>query len=46
MLGCTSQEYNTSNAARDQFGRVTSYDYEYKCADGSQRQSGRLSSIQ
>jgi hypothetical protein len=34
-----------SNITYDQFSRVTAYDYEFMCQDGSRRQVGRVSNI-
>ncbi len=47
VLGCSGGlDFTMSNALRDQFSRVTAYDYEYKCANGTQRNTGRVSNIQ
>lgn len=43
---CNLVTYNTTNATRDQFGRVTAFDYEHMCSNGSERSTGRIANIQ
>jgi len=46
VLSCSSIDVTYTGTGSDQFGRTLGYTYAYQCQDGSERQTGSVSSIQ
>jgi hypothetical protein len=44
-LDCNNVSTTVSGIQYDQFGRPTAYEFSFRCADGSQSYTGRVTSI-
>ena len=44
-LRCNNVQTSVSGIQYDQFGRPTAYEFSFRCVDGSQSYTGRVSSI-